>query len=197
MSITLKMIAGRSVALMAVTVCACLAMAEKSHGQEEGGFTPIPVIKGMQLLADGTPAPTFKVRDINGEEFDFAQHSANKSHLLVFWSIFCEPCREEMPIIEQVHQEYMNRNLAVIAVNMDGEPFLEGIRGYIKQYSYSFAVLLDQLDEETFRIADPYQVAGTPVLYLIDSQGQVFTSHLGRITLKDLKDLIESMLQKG
>lgn len=163
---------------------------------EEEGFTPIPVIKGMELLATGTEAPTFQVRDLAGNDFDFSQESTKKAHLLVFWSIFCEPCREEMPIIEQIYQEFKERDFAVLAVNLDGEPFLEGIRGYIKQYSYSFPVLLDQLDGEAFRVADPYQVAGTPVLYLIDGEGKVHTTHLGRITVKELRELVSGMLDK-
>ena len=58
-------------------------------------------------------------------------------------------------------------------------------------------MLLDALEGDTFKIADPYQVAGTPVLYLVDGQGQIFTGHLGRITAKDLRALIDGMLEKG
>jgi thiol-disulfide isomerase/thioredoxin len=164
---------------------------------QEDSFTPIPVIQGMKLLAEGTPAPTFKVKDIEGKEYDFAATQKEKAHVIVFWSIFCEPCREEMPIINQIYHEFKDKGVDVLAVNLDGEPFLEGIRGYIKQYDFSFRVLLDELDGDTFIIADPYQVAGTPVLYIVDSKGQIFTGKLGRATSKDLRDLIDSMLEKG
>jgi len=179
-------------ALLLVAVTAVRAPAE-----EEGGFTPIPIIKGVKLLPKGTPAPTFKVSDMNGKEYDFAEHAETRAHVIVFWSIFCEPCREEMPIIEQVYNEFKSKNLKVLAVNLDGGPFLEGIKGYIKQYGYSFTVLLDELDGDQFRIADPYQVAGTPVLYLVDGTGQIYTGHLGRITVKDLRVLVAKMLTRG
>jgi thiol-disulfide isomerase/thioredoxin len=172
--------------------------ADKARGEEEEtGFTPIPIIKGMKLLPEGSLAPNFKVKDINGNEFDFAEHAQSRPHVIVFWSIFCEPCRDEMPIIEQIYNEFKGKNLGVLAVNLDGGPFLEGIKGYVKQYGYTFTVLLDELDGDTFRISDPYQVAGTPVLYIIDGRGKVYSGHLGRITAKDLRVLVAKMLVKG
>ncbi len=165
--------------------------------EEETGFTPIPVIKGMKLLPEGSLAPTFKVSDINGNEFDFAEYAQTRPHVIIFWSIFCEPCRDEMPIIEQIYHEFKKKNLGVIAVNLDGAPFLEGIKGFVKQYGYTFTVLLDELDGDMFRISDPYQVAGTPVLYLINGKGRVYSGHLGRITAKDLRVMVAKMLVKG
>jgi len=167
------------------------------RAEEEEGFTPIPIIKGMKLLPEGAEAPEFKVKDITGAEYDFAAVRQEKAHILVFWSIFCEPCREEMPVIEQIHNEFKDKNLEVLAVNLDGAPFLEGIRGYVNQYKYTFRVLLDELDDENFRIADPYQVAGTPVLYLVGSDGKIFTNHLGRLTAKELRELVNKMLGEG
>lgn len=165
--------------------------------EEEESFTPIPIIQGMKLLPQGTEAPAFKVRDIAGLEFDFGEAKASVAHVMVFWSIFCEPCREEMPIIQQIHTEFQDKGLEVLAVNLDGEPFLEGIKGYVNQYKYSFRVLLDELREDTFVIADPYQVAGTPVLYLVDSAGKIYANHLGRLTAKELRELIKKMLGEG
>ncbi|HWR98938.1 MAG TPA: TlpA disulfide reductase family protein, partial [Candidatus Methanoperedens sp.] len=164
---------------------------------EEQGFTPIPVIKGIKSLATGAPAPVFAVKDADGKVFDFAAEQTKRAHVLVFWSIFCEPCREEMPVIERLANEYRpGGQVEILTVNMDGVPFLDGIKGFVRQYKYSFRVLLDELDAkgETFAVADPYQVAGTPVLYLVDAQGKVAGSHLGRIAEADLRALITAML---
>ena len=164
---------------------------------EEESFTPIPIIQGMKLLPQGTEAPAFKVKDIAGQEFDFGAAKQTSAHVMVFWSIFCEPCREEMPVIQQIHTEFKDKGLEVLAVNLDGEPFLEGIKGYVNQYKYSFRVVLDELQEDTFIIADPYQVAGTPVLYLVDGNGKIYANHLGRLTAKELRELIKEMLGEG
>ena len=189
---TLKARIGGAVIGAALVLLASGAAAET----EDPGYTPVPVIKGMSLLAAGTAAPAFVVRDVEGQEFDFGVEMKQRAHLIVFWSIFCEPCREEMPVIERVVNEYRDSGkLGVLAVNMDGEPFVEGIRGFLKQYKYTIRVLLDDLRGDQFAVADPYQVAGTPVLYLVDATGTVRGSHLGRIGEGDLKALISAMFE--
>ena len=166
-------------------------------GAQELGFTPIPVIKGVKSLDGGLPAPDFTVKDLDGKTFVFSGERTKRAHLLVFWSIFCEPCREEMPVIQRIADEYLAAGtLAVLAVNMDGEPFIDGIKGFMKQNKYTLRVILDELDAkgEQFAIADPFQVAGTPVLYLVDTAGKIAGSHLGRIGEADLRALITRML---
>lgn len=174
-----------------------VAVAAPPVAAEDVGFTPIPVIKGVKSLENGKSAPVFSVKDTDGKTFDFAVEQAKRAHVLVFWSIFCEPCREEMPVIEKLSNEYRaGGKVEILTVNMDGEPFLDGIKGFLRQYKYSFRVLLDQLDAkgETFAIADPYQVAGTPVLYLVTAEGKVAGSHLGRVGEADLRAMITAML---
>lgn len=187
----------RVVGCLAAGMIVCGTVTTAAMAEDDMSYSPIPVIKGMKLLVEGTEAPTFSVQDAEGQPYDFSLYRKEKAHIIVFWSIFCEPCRDEMPVIEQIYGEFKDKGVDVLAVNLDGEPFLTSIRGFLKQYNYSFRVLLDALDGDTFKIADPYQVAGTPVLYLIDDQGQVFIGHLGRITAKDLRALVNDMLEKG
>jgi thiol-disulfide isomerase/thioredoxin len=175
---------------------AALAIAPGVRAEEQG-FTPIPVIKGVKSLTAGSPAPDFTVKDLEGKTFSFATERTKRAHLLVFWSIFCEPCREEMPIIQRINEDFKAAgNLGVLAVNMDGQPFVDGIKGFLKQYKYTVPVILDELDAkgEQFAIADPFQVAGTPVIYLVDDAGKIAGSHLGRIGEADLRAMIAGML---
>jgi len=183
-------------ALLGGVLAAVLATAPTAAAQEQG-FTPIPVIKGVKSLEVGLPAPDFTVKDLDGKTFTFGDERTKRAHLLVFWSIFCEPCREEMPVIQRISDEYKAAgSLNVLAVNMDGEPFIDGIKGFLNQYKYNVRVILDELDAkgEQFAIADPFQVAGTPVIYLVDASGKVAGSHLGRIGEADLRALITRML---
>ena len=168
---------------------ACLAASPACA--QELGFTPVPVIKGVK-----SPSPDFTVKDLDGKPFNFGAESTRLAHVLVFWSIFCEPCREEMPVIQRIADEYkIAGTLGVLAVNMDGQPFIDGIKGFFKQYKYNVPVILDELDAkgEQFAIADPFRVAGTPMIYLVDAKGKIAGSHLGRISEADLRTMITGM----
>ena len=177
-------------------VLGAVVAAAPPAGAQEQGFTPIPVIKGVKSLEVGLPAPDFTVKDLDGKTFTFGEERTKKAHLLVFWSIFCEPCREEMPVIQRIADDYRAPGtLAVLAVNMDGQPFVDGIKGFLRQYKYTMRVILDELDAkgDQFAVADPFQVAGTPVIYLVDDAGKIAGSHLGRISEADLRAMITRM----
>ena len=166
---------------------------------QEQGFTPVPVIKGVKTLEIGSTSPDFTVKDLDGKPFTFGSENTRVAHLLVFWSIFCEPCREEMPVIQKITDDFKAAGtLEVIAVNLDGQPFVDGIKGFLQQYKYNLRIILDELDArgEQFAIADPFRVAGTPMMYLVDSKGKIAGSHLGRISEADLRAMINGMLAK-
>ena len=118
----------RLVGCLAAGVILCGTAPMAAVAEEDISYSPIPVIKGMKLLPEGTEAPTFTVQDVEGQSYDFSVHSKEKAHIIVFWSIFCEPCREEMPVIEQIYGEYKDKGVDVLAVNLDGEPFLTSIQ---------------------------------------------------------------------
>ncbi len=164
-----------------------------AYAQQEG-FTPIPVIKGIDSLKPGDKAPLFAVKDLSGSTFDFSKEIGTRAFMLVFWSIYCEPCREEMPLIEKLANQYRAKGMDIMTVNLDGDPFLEAVKGFVKQGKYSFRVLMDELLDENFKIADPYNVAGTPVAYIISKSGKIVFTKVGRATEEELTTQIDKAL---
>jgi len=157
----------------------------------------IPMIEGIKMLEVGAVAPDFTVRDMNGAPFHYGEEKGKSPSLFVFWSIFCEPCRIEMPVIQKLHDKYKGSGLDVMAVALDGEPLKNSILGFVKQEGYTFRILIDELDEqEMFKIADPYGVAGTPTIYIMDRAGKVVFVKAGRVKEEDLDKALQSVLKK-
>jgi len=186
--------------LVAALSVAAFCLAGTARG-EERNMTPlsggVPVIEGVKMLEPGAAAPDFTVKDVAGQPFRFAEEKAKGATLLVFWSIFCEPCRFEMPVIQKIHDKYRDGGLQVVTVALDGEPLKGSITGFIRQEGYTFKVLIDELDDkEMFKIADPYGVAGTPTLFLVEKGGKVVLSKVGRVKEEDLEKAVQSTLKK-
>ncbi|GAB6061852.1 TlpA family protein disulfide reductase [Deferrisoma palaeochoriense] len=163
---------------------------------EEKKMTPldIPMIGDIEMLKPGDKAPDFTLEDIEGRPFQLAKEAPGKVHLLVFWSIFCEPCKAEMPMIERLYEEYRDKGFEVIAVALDGEPMKKSIQGLVKQQGYTFRVFIDKLaPDESFVVADPYGVAGTPTLYLVGKDGKIAFAEVG---LTD-KEVLEAEVKKA
>lgn len=184
---------------LALPVVVPLLVSPGAFAQEKN-VTPltggVPMIEGIKPLEAGAAAPDFTVRDIEGKAFNFAEEKGKAPTILVFWSIFCEPCRVEMPIVQRLHEKYRDA-LTVLAVALDGEPLKNSIVGFVKQEGYTFRVLIDELDaKEMFKVADPYGVGGTPTVYLVDRAGKVAFAKIGRFKEEDLEKAVQSALKK-
>ena len=91
-------------------------------------------------------APDFTVLDVEGHPFRLSEEVSRKPVLLLFWSVFCDPCRAEMATLQKAHDKYAGRDLTVVAVAVDGEPLRNIIGGFARQEGYTFKVLVDELD---------------------------------------------------
>jgi peroxiredoxin len=156
-----------------------------------------PMNEEMRMLDVGVRAPEFSLKDTEGIPFLFAEQRGKKPVLVVFWSMFCEPCRFEMPIVQKMHSRYKDAGLDVVAVNIDGEPLKSSILGFVKQEGYTFKVLIDELDSrDAFKAADPFGVAGTPTLFLIDRTGKIALARAGRMKEEDLEKAVQAVLKR-
>ncbi len=181
-------------AILLAAVGAPARSAEKAMTPVPAG---IPMIEGIKMIDVGAPAPDFSIKDTAGAPFSLADVKGKKSVLLVFWSIFCEPCRVEMPVIQKLHDKYREKGLDVVSIALDGEPLKSSIVGFVKQEGYTFRVLIDELDaQEMFKVADPYGVGGTPTIFLVDTGGKVVLAKAGRIKEEDLEKAIQSLFKK-
>ena len=152
---------------------------------------------GNRVAEPGMIAPDFTVLDVEGHPFRLADEVSRKPVLLLFWSVFCDPCRSEMSNLQKVHDRYAGRDLTVVAVAVDGEPLRNTIGGFARQEGYTFKILVDELEStESWKVADAYGVAVTPTLLLLERGGKVLLRKGGKIREDELEKAISSLLKK-
>jgi peroxiredoxin len=159
-------------------------------------LTPIPMISGIEMLKVGDKAPDFTVGDLSGVAFNMnTTIEANKGVFIFFWSIFCEPCKAELPIIQKLSKTYKEKGIDFVGVSIDGSPMKEAISAFVKQEDFGFQALIDELNpDESFKVSDPYGVAGTPTVYVIDGEGVVRFAKVGRASEEELEEVIKQIL---
>lgn len=180
------------------TVAALLVFLSGSAAAQEskgGSYTKIPMVKGIELSKPGTPAPDFTVKDLAGADFHLKDHSGKNAVLLFFWSFFCGPCREEIPMINEMTRAYGDRGLAVVGVNLDGVEMKKAVDKFVVSEKIGFRIVFDELEGDAFRVADPYGVAGTPALFVIDRKGSITYSTMGAVTGPQLRGEIEKAIK--
>ncbi len=188
---------GNRLGVLGLLCVALVAWTAAPAAEKKAEMTPldIPMIGDIEMLKVGDKVPLFTLDDLEGKTFDLSQELSKKVHLMVFWSIFCEPCKAEMPLIQRLYEDYRDKGFEVLAIAMDGEPMKKSIQGLVKQQGYTFRVFIDKLAaDESFVAADPYGVAGTPTLYLVGRDGRVSFAEVGRTSKEALEEAIQKAL---
>lgn len=94
--------------------------------------------------------------------------------LLDVWATWCEPCRDALPVYQDLAREFGPRGLEVYAINIDADP--RGITPFLEEAKVSVPVLLDP---EAKLAGEVLHVMLMPTSYLIDKQGRVRFVHEG------------------
>ncbi len=127
----------------------------------------------MPSSRSASKAPVFTSKTIDGKPFDLAEQLAQKNVVLFFWSFFCGPCKEEMPLIEQYSQEIKDQPVAFVGVNLDEPALHKPIKAYLKMEGYSYPIIVNKMGGEDFMLDKKYLVTGTPTMYMIRRDGTV------------------------
>jgi peroxiredoxin len=114
-----------------------------------------------------SPAPDFTLKDLSGNQVSLSG-LAGKTVFINFWVTSSPTCVAEMPILQQLYDEWKGRSDAVfLSVNL-GEGG-DKIRLFLDRHNFTFPVLMDT-DWEAGRF---YQVHNTPTSCLVDKMGNL------------------------
>ncbi len=185
---------------VAAALLALLAFSAEAGAAEVGKSPPstgIQAGEGIRFAEPGMVAPDFTALDVEGHPFRLSEEVSRKPVLLLFWSVFCEPCRTEMAILQKAQDRYAGRDLTIVAVAVDGAPLRNIIGGFARQEGITFKVLVDELDPAgRWKVADAYGVAVTPTLLLLGKGGSVLLRKEGEIREDELEKAVSSLLKK-
>lgn len=155
-----------------------------------------PVAEGRTLLGHGALAPPFELPDPEGEVVSFRPgEDGSPPTLLVFWSLRCPPCREEMPLFADLALRYPSPELRVIAVNLDGPGLTRAVAQYGRGQNLPFPLAEDQRGRGGFGVSGAYGVTGTPTLVLVGRDGAVAWSHEGPADPLELEEAVGAAIR--
>lgn len=146
--------------------------------------------KDKMVYGAGDLAPDFKLNQINpNNSLDSIQLAdlKGKGVMLNFWATYCPPCEEEMPYMQNVYQEYREKGIEIVSVNLDStEPV---VQNFIKEYGLDFPVLRDSDGS----VRELYTVGPIPSTVFIDADGKIVRRVEGALTLENLKSYFKEI----
>jgi thiol-disulfide isomerase/thioredoxin len=103
--------------------------------------------------------------------------------LVNFWATWCEPCKAEMPALQQLADELRDRPFVLYSVDLQEDA--AQVEEFERQYGLTLFAVLDENAEMT----RAYGVRVLPSTFLIDQQGVLRQQHLGPLVAGDADTL--------
>ena len=130
----------------------------------------------------GQIAPNFTLTALKGSALTL---NSLRGHAVVlnFWASYCQPCQDEMPLLNSFYQQHQADGLVILGIN-EGEP-MSTISDYAQRYKIAYQVLADP--NYQFNADSSYDPTPLPRSYFIDKQGivrAVFNGELSPATLQ-------------
>lgn len=113
--------------------------------------------------------------------------------VLNFWATWCPPCREEMPELTQLHQEYQHKNVVVLGLALDE---LNLVQEFLQSSPVSYPIFVADTPETDLSGPLGNDKAVLPYTVIINTDGQVVNTYFGRITKSLLETAINPLLSK-
>ena len=139
-----------------------------------------------------------EIIDAQGYQKIVEQHRGQPL-LVNFWATWCEPCRHEYPMLNELAKQYAPQGLKVVGISMDDEGDLILMRRFLARYKPVFTNYRKKPgDEAAFRQAVLTGWNGSlPISVLYAKDGRQAGHVLGEGTRETYEQAIRGLLGSG
>src|SRR6266508_5628701 len=150
------------------------------------GYQQITKDRGKGLAAavasNQTPsAPSFALPRLDGKGTVTLASLRGKPVVLNFWASWCEPCKDEAPLLQRAHVRYGSR---VAFVGVDAQDFRVDGRRFVRRYGLTYTNLHDGEGSTLGR----FGVTGFPETWFVDARGRIVDRVVGPVTEQTLAE---------
>jgi cytochrome c biogenesis protein CcmG, thiol:disulfide interchange protein DsbE len=138
----------------------------------------------------GFTAPEFSLADAQNTPVRLAD-LRGKAILINLWASWCPPCQAEMPAIQRVYQDFKDKGLVVLGVNITAQDDPAKAGQFVHDHGLTFNILFDYKGE----VAKLYQMRALPTTIFVGRDGVIRDIVVGGpLSEASLRTRIESML---
>jgi thiol-disulfide isomerase/thioredoxin len=146
-------------------------------------YLTILFVCGVAPIAQAKRAPNLELKSLSGATEKIADLRGSIV-VINFWATWCGPCKEELPLLSKLTQEYSGKKVRFISISVDEPKNRQKIDQFLSQQKLSMEIWvggdLDMLE----RAGLGNVVPGTMIL---DEQGEIITRIMGQAHEEDIK----------
>jgi cytochrome c biogenesis protein CcmG, thiol:disulfide interchange protein DsbE len=126
----------------------------------------------------GGATPELVLRDLKGATVNLADYRG-KVVLVNFWATWCEPCRDEMPSMQELKRKLGGRPFEIIAVNLAESE--AKVADFLRRFPVDFTILLDRSSE----VRREWKVKMLPTSFVVAPDGSLRYAVVGEMNWAD------------
>jgi peroxiredoxin len=137
----------------------------------------------------GTKATDFNLKDLKGKTHILSELKG-KVVVLNFWFVECKPCIMEMPELNELVEEFKEKNIVFLAIALNDK---KELKKFLKTTDFNYKVVANGQTS-----ADSYGVKGFPTNVIIDQNGIIHyvSTGIGPNNKENLQKAINELLIK-
>jgi peroxiredoxin len=137
----------------------------------------------------GTKATDFNLKDLKGKTHLLSELKG-KVVVLNFWFVECKPCIMEMPELNELVEEFKEKNIVFLAIALNDK---NQLKKFLKTTDFNYKVVANGQTS-----ADSYGVKGFPTNVIIDQNGIIHyvSTGIGPNNKESLQKAINELLIK-
>ena len=131
-------------------------------------------VNANELIFAEKPRFLSTFEDVNGNRLSL-ENFKDTFVLVNLWATWCEPCKEEMPSLELLQNQFNKDEFLVLPINLDRGPKKKGINFFKDQKINNLDIYFDDTNE----IPREVKILGLPVSIFISKDGKEISRLIG------------------
>ena len=132
----------------------------------------------------------FTLQDLEGKPISLSDYRG-KVVFIDFWATWCPPCRQSIPYVEKLYEQYKDsEDFVVLGINLQEDN--DTIAKFMKKQKMNYSILLSDK-----KVIANYGIVSIPRFFIIDRNGDVYNKYVGFAPgveenwKKDIKKLLD------
>lgn len=117
-------------------------------------------------------APDFTLSSNSGHNLRLSEFRGEVV-MINFWASWCGPCRQEMPLLDELYSQYQPMGFTILGVNVEEDS--SKAKALLDEMPVNFPVLFDTQS----KVSKLYDVVAMPSTILVDRDGNIRYLHHG------------------
>jgi len=137
---------------------------------------------------DGEPAVDFTYPDKDGNELSLSSLHGDLVYVDV-WATWCGPCKAQIPALQQLQEEYQEKNITFLSVSVDVDK-----DAWLKMVDEKQLGGTQLWADGWSEITESYAIFGIPRFMLFSTEGKVISTDAPRPASEEIRELLSSNL---